>query len=276
MKIKNIFNLFTLLVCIFVSFTSCNLDNIASSAENLTATAIDEAQAASINDEIVTTADHYTSNSFFTGLKVKSQNVSDDDTTTIVTIDSIKNPRVLTISFGSTGVKGKRGNTLKGKIKVAITAKPYNLGAKRTITFVDFYVNNNRVKGNKTTIYNGNESWSISANDTILTTDNKTIIWKTDRTRKRVEGSATPTVFIDDKYEITGNSSGVNKNGKEFTMVIDNNKPLVLDGAYPYFVSGAITITSEKNTILVDYGSGTKDAKATATVNGVSKEFSLR
>jgi hypothetical protein len=59
-------------------------------------------------------------------------------------------------------------------------------------------------------------------------------------------------------------------------MVIQDSNPLIVNGNYPYFTKGSVVITTDSKTVLVDYGDGTKDNKATATVNGVTKEFTLK
>jgi hypothetical protein len=53
-------------------------------------------------------------------------------------------------------------------------------------------------------------------------------------------------------------------------------KPLIIDGVWPVFVEGTMVITTEKRSVVFDYGDGTRDLKATATVDGVSKTISLR
>jgi len=59
-------------------------------------------------------------------------------------------------------------------------------------------------------------------------------------------------------------------------MVIQDTNPLIISGNFPYFTKGSVVITTDNKTVLVDYGDGTKDAIATATINGVTKQFNLK
>ena len=52
--------------------------------------------------------------------------------------------------------------------------------------------------------------------------------------------------------------------------------PLIIDGGWPVFVEGSMVISTENRKVVIDYGDGTRDLKATATVDGVSKTISLR
>ena len=53
-------------------------------------------------------------------------------------------------------------------------------------------------------------------------------------------------------------------------------KPLEIDGIWPVFVAGTMELTTEKRSVITDYGDGTRDMKATVTVDGVTKTISLR
>jgi len=136
------------------------------------------------------------------------------------------------------------------------------------------------LKGSKTVTYNGETSgkpsWTIVAKDTILRADGTTVIWNSERVRTRTDNNSTPLIYWDDTYSITGSSNGVNAKGVAYSMVIDDAKPLVIIKDWKYFVSGSVVITTEKRTAVLDYGDGTKDAKATLTINGVTKEITLR
>ena len=258
--------------------TSCTNDAAAGSDASLTATATDETQASNVSDEVVSSADEYVANFEYAGFKVKNK---DSVIITVDRPDSTSFPKVITIDFGTTGFKGKRGNVLKGKIIITVSNRMIVANSTRTITFSHFFINDNAVKGSKTVTFMGlnadaNPYWTISAHDTITRVDGNVVIWNTERTRTRINNNNTPFFFWDDTYSLKGTSNGVNAKGKAYTMVITENNPLIIDGVFPYFTKGTVTITSENKTVLVDYGDGTKDAKATATVNGVTKTFNLK
>ena len=104
-----------------------------------------------------------------------------------------------------------------------------------------------------------------------MRTDGSKVIWNSERVRTRILNTD-----VSVKYSITGSSNGINGNGVAYTMEIDPTKPLVIGTGCPYFVSGAVIITTEKRSALLDYGDGTADAIATLTINGVTKEIKLR
>jgi translation initiation factor 1 (eIF-1/SUI1) len=89
-------------------------------------------------------------------------------------------------------------------------------------------------------------------------------------------GTATPTDFTDDvhKYTITGNASGVNRDGKAYTVNV--SVPIVKRTSCSWIESGRVDITPEGlATRTVDYGSGVCDAQATLTINGNTFTFNM-
>lgn len=263
------------------TMVSCNGDlNLGTNAA-LTTTATDEAQVASINDEVLSTVDTYAIEFENAGYrKVKSVVNVDSVIVTVDNSDPKVFPKVITIDFGTTGFIGKRGNTLKGKIIVTISNRMHIAGSTKTITYDNFSINDNVILGTKTVTFNGvtdlKPSWSITAKDTINRADGKTVIWNTERTRTRIDDNSTERVYSDDTFSITGSSNGINANGTAYSMEIDSLNPLVAYANYRHFVKGSATTTTEKRTAVIDYGDGTRDDIATITINGVTKEIKLR
>lgn len=282
-------NLFAILAVSFslASMVGCTSENFTGSDATLSATASDEAQASNVNDQVISVADDYANTLDAKGYTQSSavQGVIGMSTADSVTVHVDKPgltvfPKKLTIDFGTTGFTDKRGDVLKGIIYLTISNRMSVAGSTRKVEYSNFFVNDNSVKGSKTVTYNGatdgKPSWGIVANDTIVRTDGTTVVWNSDRTRTRTDDNATPLIYWDDTYSITGSSNGINAKGVAYTMQIDATKPLILVGGWKFFVSGAVLITSEKRTALLDYGDGTKDAKATLTINGVTKTINLR
>lgn len=270
------------ILAISVGLISCNSDNLSDAS--LTATAQDEAQASSISDDVITNADTYV-NAVFTSnfaapaaegmQKVGGYLKNIDGVTITVDKTGAEFPKTFTLDFGTVGVTGKKGNVLKGKIIVVVSNRMDIANSTRTFTFDNFSVNDNAVKGSKTVTYNGNGSWTVVVKDTVVKADDgKMIISNSTRIRTRISDNNTTNVYFDDSYSIEGSSTGVNAKGIAYSVAI--TKPLVTDGIWPVFVKGTMVITTEKRSVLFDYGDGTRDMKATATVDGVSKTISLR
>lgn len=276
---------FWAILAISVGLVSCNSDNLSDAS--LTATAQDEAQVSAISDDVLNNADTYVNTVFATnftapateGMQKVGFNRNIDGV--IITVDKTGTefPKTFTLDFGTTGIKGKRDNVLKGKIIVVVSNRMDISGSSRTYTFVDFTVNGNAVKGSKVVTYNGEnaakKSWTVVVSDTIVKADDgKMIISNSTRIRTRTSDGGTPNVYFDDSYSIEGSASGINAKGVAYTVAI--TKPLIIDGVWPVFVEGTMVITTEKRSVVFDYGDGTRDLKATATVDGVSKTISLR
>lgn len=194
----------------------------------------------------------------------------------VVTRDTVSNPRVTTIDFGS-GCTGMDGRVRSGKIIVTYDGKYRDPGTTITITFDNFFVNGNQILGTKT-IHNdgangnGNLSFSIHVEGSVIRANNAgTITWVSDRVREWIAGEPTPS-RDDDQYSVTGTGSGVASNGDEFSLTIV--EPLIRNLAPQcrrHFVSGQVLLQrSGRPDKLVDFGNGACDDLATVTVNGVA------
>ncbi len=283
MKKRSFFALLVIAASFALLGTSCTNENNVATDASLSTTATDEAQAASLSDVVLSTADTYVNtladNGYTILMAVKGENQLTGPTITIDTPDSLNFPKTITIDFGTTGFIDSRGDTLKGKIIINISEKLWKSGATKTIKPLDFYVNGNNIKGSKSIVNNGlnaakNPSMTVSVSDTIVRVDKSTIIRNSTRTRERIDTNGTPKLFWDDKYSITGSTTGVNAKGVAYTVEITS--PLIIYNNYPYFVQGTVSTTTQTRTAVLDYGDGTKDRKATLTINGVAKDIFLR
>ena len=277
---------FLAIIALFsLSFVGCTTEEFVGNDEALAATAIDEAQASNLSDQVISLADDYVYEFENNGYKSTSniqkvRSVSDVDTV-IITIDKTGTtifPKKISVDFGN-GFTDKRGNELKGKLYLTISNRMNVEGSTRKVEFSNFFINDNQIEGSKTITFNGikdlNPSWSISVKDTVVRKDGTKVIWNSDRVRTRIT-NATLLIAADDTISITGTSNGINAKGIAFSMVIDSLKPLILVPNWKYFVSGAVVTTIDTKSILLDYGDGTKDAIATVTINGIPKVKDLK
>jgi hypothetical protein len=186
--------------------------------------------------------------------------------------DSLSNPKTITIDFGNLNCLCNDGKSRRGKILVSYIGHYRDSASVHTITFDNYYVDNNQLIGTKTVTNNGhnkdgNLTYSVHVDGQVIKANNGgTITWISDRTRVWTAGSNT-TTFIDDEFSITGKGSGMNSSGNSFTTLITS--PLVRALNCRWFKSGIITLTPlNKPTRTIDYGAGTCDANATVTING--------
>jgi hypothetical protein len=285
MKKQNFLSLLVIAAGFTFFGTSCTTTTESNAATDaaLTTTATDEAQAASLSDVVINVADAnintLAANGYSIPQAVKGIFDSSVMTITIDKPDSTNFPKIITIDYGTTGYIDSRNDTLKGKIIVTISGKLWKSGSTKTIRTVDFYVNDNNIKGVKVITDNGlnaakDPSMTEDVSDTIIRVDKSTIIRNSTRTRVRIDDNGTPKIFWDDKFSITGSTTGINAKGVAYTVEITN--PLIIYNNYKFFVQGTISTTTQSRTAILDYGDGTKDNKATLTINGVTKNIKLK
>jgi len=189
-----------------------------------------------------------------------------------ITHDTVSTPRVLTIDFGTANCLCGDGRYRRGIINVTYSGKYRDSASTHTISFTNYFVNDNQVLGTKTVTNNGhnaagNLNYSISVNGQIIKANNGgTITWTSVRNREWIAGENTPTWF-DDVYLITGSADGTSAAGNSFNATITS--ALRKEIGYKHIVSGILNITpSGKATRILNFGNGVRDDKATVTING--------
>ncbi|MGL4596122.1 MAG: hypothetical protein ACRCYO_01260, partial [Bacteroidia bacterium] len=170
MKTKNIlFRSALVFAASAVLFTSCRREE----EDNDTSASSDNALAESTFNDITNIADEAGK----TGT-LSNYRVGDDQgilsTCAVVTIDSLisSDQDTITVDFGSTNCTGNDGRNRRGKIKIYYTGNYRDVGATHTITFDNYFVNENQVLGTKTVVNNGpngsgNTVFSIDVNGQI-------------------------------------------------------------------------------------------------------------
>ena len=281
MNKKNLFTTLLVICTLLLSFSSCkNDENVTASAASLTATAGDEAQASTINDQILSEVNtHIGANAQLVkpvfakaGIIIPQVTVENTGTTATSVLKKI------TIDFGTSGFTGRHGNTLKGKIIVDLDLRTLVLGSSRTITYENFTINGISVTGSNKITFGGPTTdkhlfWIITGENVITLADGKTITWKAER---RLEFTSGLTTLWGEGYILTGSASGINAEGKAYTMTIDANNPLIGSTLYPYITKGSVSVTIGQSTGVIDYGDGTQDNKATLTYSGVTYNFTIK
>ncbi len=284
MKKKNLFTTLFIVSALLLSFSSCkNDENVTASAASLTATAGDEAQASTINDQLLSEV-----NTYISSFPQNAKSMSVKTVTSVPNVILVSSSTTLTdlsqkisIDFGTTGFTGRHGNTLKGKIIVDVDIRLLGLGigTSRTITYDNFTINDISVTGTNKVTFGGwtiadqHPYWTVNGENTITLTDGKTITWKAER---KLEFTTGLTTFWGESYILTGSASGINAEGKAYTITINSSNPLIGSTLYPYITKGNVTITIEQSTGVIDYGDGTQDNKATLTYNGVTYNFTIK
>lgn len=184
--------------------------------------------------------------------------------------------QMVTIDFGAACTTLK-DDIVSGKIIAEVSYNNYEKIAVIEQSFDNFYINSKKIEGtiNRTLILkngNGNPEAIIERNIKINWPDNSQVLIKENSTRECIAGSETYN-WLDNVYLITGSRTLTNKNGETRTAIILS--PLKKDMTCKFLESG--TIKFENNySITLDYGNGTCDDIAVATINGKDYEIQLK
>lgn len=260
------------------------------------------------NNETVSTEDNSLSEAMWEDVGDQAENsayIAERDSTDIdewgncatITFDTTPGifPNTITLDFGETNCTGRDGRERRGKIIYTITAPFRETGASITTTTDDYYVNDYKVEGTRTVTNDGEDSDGaivynvVVTGATITAPDGNKVTWESERTRKWIEGQntgfftwdSTSNSFmgwdgiLDDVYTISGEASGVDRNGRAYEVEITSD--LRVELTCNHIVSGTITLEPEGlNVRTLDYGNGDCDDQATVTVNDKTYEITLR
>jgi hypothetical protein len=188
-------------------------------------------------------------------------------------------PKRITINYG-TGCTGFYSSTRSGKIIIDVTDKRSTVGATRTTTFDNYYFNGIKVEGTHVlttmALHGTNPVFSVTLTGGKLTLpDGKTVERTVSHQREWIAGYNTPKNIWDDEYLITGTATGKGVNGNAYTNTILT--ALHWTRVCEFLVSGSIKFErTGVEPIVLDYGTGACDAKATVSRGDQSKEITLR
>jgi hypothetical protein len=270
LKIKS-----TILVALFallaLTAPSCKKEDVTETVDKEVATANNSEEGESVSDEIGNIVD-----AAYKGNSIVGRNSAPEDqldalsNCAVITRDTISNPRLLTIDFGTTNCLCNDGRYRRGQILVSYTGSYFAQGSVKTTTFNNYFRNDNKIEGTRTVTNlglngDGNMAWSVSAvNMKITRTSGAFHTWNSERTRTMTAGLNT-SAWNDDQYLITGSGSGVNANGVGYTANITT--PLHRALSCHWIDSGVIAFTrSNGATRTINFGTGTCDDQAVVTV----------
>lgn len=197
-----------------------------------------------------------------------------------VTNDTSVTPHVLTINFGTSDCTCADYKNRRGEIIVTYTGRYKDSGSTHTITYSNYFVNDNQVKGIKTvtnmgTNTSGRVYYDVTVNDTMVLANDSIITWTGNRVRTWDSGYSTP-IRSDDVYLITGTTTLTRANGHTFTF--DITTPLQVANSCPYIEAGIVSISSSTfaaGARTLNYGDGNCDDEAQLTIGTVTYNITL-
>ncbi len=281
MTTRNILFSTAIIAAITVSMFSCrkDKDNIKNTdKEDYTSYAMDNARLEQTFNDVQNISDQAASPAGLSTFKTTggAQLLSGCAT---VTHDTISVPHVLTVDFGATNCLCNDGRYRRGQIIVTHTGAYKDSGHVHTISFNNYFVNDNQVFGTKTvtnmgTNAAGNYYYTIAVNGGIVRANtNDTLTMVSNRVRTWTNGYATP-FRGDDAFEITGSGTITKPNGATFNVA--TTAALQTSVNCNWIKAGIVTLTPPNNvTRTLDYGNGNCDDQATLTVNGNTTTITL-
>ncbi|MFZ4798438.1 MAG: hypothetical protein ACOYMA_13155 [Bacteroidia bacterium] len=194
---------------------------------------------------------------------------------TTVIFDTLSNPKKFTIDYGTNTICNDMEKR-SGKIIVTYTGNYKQAGTVISISFDNFIQNGKKINNSSTKTIsnngrnlNGYLNWTIQINASIKLESGQNISWTSTRNRVWVAGENTPKELNDDKYEITGNATGINRRGLNYTSNITSCLLVDMNCNLRRITKGIIVLTPEgKNARTIDFGNGECDNDATCNVNG--------
>lgn len=168
---------------------------------------------------------------------------------------------LITVDFGTTNCLCNDGRYRRGKILISYTGAYADSGSTHTITFDNFYQNDNKIDGTKTVTNMGHNSlgqpyFNVSVSGTItLASGAGTILTTSTRVRTWTDGYTTLGDFSDDKYSLTGIGSITRPSGAVVGVNISSATPLILVPGCRWIEAGTLTFTLPSGlTRSINYG----------------------
>lgn len=291
MKRKNLFVATLVIVAGMLTITSC--ENLKTDDSNLlSAVEIESAEDDAFVDDVFSNLDSEID------LEIASLDFADYETSILkstdeepytcksVTVDrpdSTIFPKVITIDYGEGCTIEINGETFtrKGKIIITITNRCFMPDAARSVEFVDFYINDMKIEGTRTTVNKGeNAEGNLEFQMTlvggkIIFNDTLEYTREAEKTREWVRAENP----IDDIWYVTGGCNGVNLDGYEYSHTIIEKLMIIRCEEFNYrraIVQGVVEIVRNGETSIIDYGDGTCDDAAILSRNGEQKEIKIR
>lgn len=179
-----------------------------------------------------------------------------------------------TIDMVFEGECGPTNKQVKGSVSVKITGKRATAGSQKIVTYKDLTINGYKYNGTETTTFvsKGNVTSTLT-NGKITTPDGKVVDWTYSRARKQTAGADTDD-RSDDVFELSGNTSGVKPDGTTYSVKITT--PIIKSKACDWVAKGVVESIIKTDKVVLDFGNGTCDDKATKTVNGKAETITLK
>lgn len=272
---KKIISPIAIFAVLVLVFSGCTTKESNTLPVNTLDMAIEEVFAEDIMEDVMTESYDILFDAFEYGI-LKSEGEAEGPKCREKTIErpeGEKWPKVVTLDFGDGCLDG-RGDERRGIIIITINGNLKDEGSTRHVTFDEYYVNGNKIEGEKLLTNIGRDGefllFSVELSKSRIIREDSTIIERSaSKTRSWIIGEETRQ-GRDDVFLVNGTVNKVNRKGIEINKtIIDLMR--ARDCRWP--LSGIVEITDADNLLLavIDYGEGECDKFATVTI-GVGED----
>ncbi len=184
-------------------------------------------------------------------------------------------PITMTIDYGTTGIPDSvDGKSRKGQIICVFYNSWHIVGASVKVTLNNYSVNGITYACDSMRItHSGTHAFTHQTFKGKCISSDWNLQWEALRTFTQTGGIGDLNP-MNDVFSLTGNASGVNREGKSYTVNI--TQPIVKRTSCSWIESGRMDLTPEGLAVrTVDFGNGNCDNKATLTINGNVFTFSM-
>jgi len=257
---------------LFLGITSCNKEE---KKDADLSKSIADVEANVYSDEFEKSADIVSFDKLSSGNNQNGQN-GPLPLCAVVTIDYPEGapfPKVITIDYGDVNCEVRPNLYKRGKEIISISDSLVNLDAERTLTFENYFINDNEVLGYKK-LTNTGENLDGFMNFSI---DNDLSIGEWTRvsvgTKIWIEGFDTLGPH-DNVFLLDGSSLTTLADGTSISRTITQS--LRIDRLCGYITEGIVSIVwNDSNTAILDYGDGSCDDQAVIFINDQEFEINL-
>jgi len=268
--VKKIISPILLSAALALVFSGCTVTEKKTIPMNTLDMAVEEVFAEDIMEDVMTESYDILFDAFEYGI-LKSEGEEEGPKCREKTIEQPEDgkwPRVVTLDFGDSCVDG-RGDVRSGKIIITINGYLREEGSTRQMTFEDYYVNGNKIEGEKLLTNIGMDGefllFSIELSKSKIIREDGTVIERSaSKTRSWIVGEDTRE-GRDDVFLVNGTVEMVNKSGIQINKTITD---LMRARNCRWPLSGIVEISDVENNLLavIDYGEGECDRFASVTV----------
>lgn len=255
----------TFAVSIFFLFAGCSQkqDNALSNSDDNGGYASDASRLQWATDDVISMAD--VAGFFYNGANMRT---AFNGICATVATDTINNPHTLIIRFGDSTIVCTDGRSRRGSIIIQYTGRYADTATAHTITFNNYFVNNNQLSGTIQTVrvdttVTGMWYYQVIVNDSINTSQDplhsQISVWKGNLVRRWMAGAATGD-RNDDVFSISGSVVLTRPNGHIYSFGI--SAPLQTAIACDFIEAGKANVNGSAGSRTLDYGSGSCDPNA--------------